>query len=136
MAAGAREFSAVQAIVDYYGPTDFPRRIKTQPHKTIEKHSVVYDLLGGPADKKIELAKLASPVTHVTGDDPPLLIIHGMKDNTVLIGQSESLKAKYKEFGLPVTLHVLPEGKHGGMEFYMKPYSRFVCEFLDKHIRE
>lgn len=128
--------SAVQAIVDYYGPTDFPRRIKTQPHKTLEKNSVVYDLLGGPADEKIELAKLASSVTHVTADDPPLLIIHGMKDNTVLIGQSESLKAKYEALGIPVALHVLPDGKHGGMEFYMKPYSGLVCDFLDKHIRK
>ena len=128
--------SVVQAIVDYYGPTDFPRRIKTQPHKTIEKNSVVYDLLGGPADEKIELAKLASSVTHVTADDPPLLIIHGMKDNTVLIGQSESLKAKYEALGIPVALHVLPDGKHGGMEFYMKPYSGLVCDFLDKHIRK
>ena len=43
--------SSVSAIIDYYGPTDFILRSKTQPSRANEVGSVVYNLLGGGADK-------------------------------------------------------------------------------------
>ena len=70
------------------------------------------------ADKKVELAKLASAAHHVTKDDPPLLIFHGDKDNTVLIDQSEAIIKAYKSKGLSVRMNVLPGKKHGGAVFY------------------
>ena len=106
--------SSVSAIIDYYGPTDFILRSKTQPSRANEVGSVVYNLLGGGADKKVELAKLASAAHHVTKDDPPLLIFHGDKDNTVLIDQSEAIIKAYKSKGLSVRMNVLPGKKHGG----------------------
>ncbi len=75
--------SRVDAIVDYYGASDFIQRTKSQPHKTIKEGSIVNLLLGGPADQRVELARLASSAFHVTPDDPPLLMIHGGKDNKV-----------------------------------------------------
>ena len=99
--------SSVSAIIDYYGATDFILRSKTQPSRANEVGSVVYNLLGGGADKKVELAKLASAAHHVTKDDPPLLIFHGDKDNTVLIDQSEAIIKAYKSKGLSVRMNVL-----------------------------
>ena len=35
------------------------------------------------------MLKLANPVTYITPDDPPILILHGDKDSTVDLKQSE-----------------------------------------------
>ena len=38
-----------------------------------------------------EIGQAISPITHVTADDPPTLIIHGDKDFLVPIQQAESM---------------------------------------------
>ena len=127
--------SRVDAIVDYYGATDFIQRTKTQPHKTIKKGSVVNLLLGGPANEKVELARLASAAFHVTKDDPPLLIFHGAQDNTVLVGQSERIVDVYKNANLPVTFHVLEKSGHGGDEFFRGENRPRLVSFLDQQLK-
>lgn len=127
--------SRVDAVVDYYGATDFLQRTKTQPHKTLKEGSVVRRLLGGPADKKVELARQASAAFYVTRDDPPLLIFHGRKDKTVLIGQSERIVDAYQQAQMPVTLHVLENSGHGGEEFYAGKNRTRLVKFLDHHLK-
>ena len=86
--------SRVQAIVNIYGPTD----LTTQFART---KSVVMDFLGGKTyDEAPALYRLASPITHVTKDDPPTLILHGSIDDTVPIDQAELLVDKLKETNL------------------------------------
>ncbi len=64
--------SAVQAIVDYYGPTNFLTILsQSTPHGLSVRVSALELLLGGPPDKQPELARLASPVFHVDPEDPP-----------------------------------------------------------------
>ena len=55
----------------------------------------------------------ASPVTHVTSDDPPFLLIHGDADETVLYQNSELMKATLEEAGVPVDLLRIPGAGHG-----------------------
>ncbi|WP_206028515.1 alpha/beta hydrolase [Thalassoroseus pseudoceratinae] len=127
--------SHVDAIVDYFGPTDFVLRSKTQPDKTTKKNAPVRLLLGGPVDEKIELARLASPALHVTSDDPPLLIFHGKKDRTVLFAQSERIVEEYNKVNRLVTLHALENAGHAGGVFYREPNQTRLVNFLDKHLR-
>lgn len=127
--------SRVDAVVDFYGATDFVLRSKTQPHRANEEGSVVYRLLGGGADKKVDLAKQASAAFHVSKDDPPFLVFHGGKDKTVLIDQSERINAVYTKAGLPIALHVLKGSGHGGKEFYAGERRGLIRAFLAKHLR-
>lgn len=107
--AHLQQSSRVQAIVDWYGPADFVLRSKTQP-KHNEPGASSYQLLSGAPAEKVKLARLASGVTHVTADDPPLLILHSDKDTTVLLDQLERLRDVYKQAGLAVALQVIPGG--------------------------
>lgn len=112
--AGHRDQSSrVQGIVDYYGPSDFVARAKSHPEKSEVPSGTVYQLLGGKVTEHLELARLASPVTHVTPDDPPLLILHGSKDNTVKMDQPELMRDSYKAAGLEVKMHVREGAGHG-----------------------
>lgn len=127
--------SRVDAVVDFYGATDFVLRSKTQPHRANEEGSVVYRLLGGGADKKVELAKQASAAFHASKDDPPFLVFHGGRDRTVLIDQSERINEVYTTAGLPIALHVLKDSGHGGKEFYAGERRGLIRAFLAKHLR-
>ena len=45
------------------------------------------------------MAKAASPITYVSRDAAPFLIVHGTADNTVPLAQAESLDAALKKAG-------------------------------------
>ncbi|MGE3806070.1 MAG: alpha/beta fold hydrolase [Gemmataceae bacterium] len=127
--------SRVQAIVDFYGPSDFVLRAKNQPSRGDAPGSPVRLLLGEPPSKNLELAKSASPAYHVSKDDPPLLILHGDKDGKVLLDQSERMVAEYRKAGLSVTLEVLPGAGHGGAAFFTPEYRKKVASFLMEQLR-
>jgi acetyl esterase/lipase len=55
----------------------------------------------------------ASPISHVSADDPPFLLMHGDKDDQVAFAQSEAMEAKLKAAGVAVKLLRVPGGGHG-----------------------
>jgi acetyl esterase/lipase len=119
--------SRVQAVCDFCGPTDIAKAgSKGGPKGAIGK------LLGGDPNEKGELAKLANPLTHVTKEAPPFLIVHGDQDKTVPLGHSEELEAALKKAGVPVRLYVARGQGHGlgGEEV-----NAVVREFFDRTLK-
>jgi acetyl esterase/lipase len=127
--------SRVDAVVDYFGPSDFLMRSKNQPSKTEQPGSPVRLLLGGPASEKTDLARMASPAFQVTDQAPPLLIIHGDKDSTVRLAQSERMVDAYRVHKRDVTLEVVAGAGHGGGEHFNPARRKSVADFFDKHLR-
>lgn len=126
--------SAVQAIVDYYGPTNFLTILKqSTPHGLSVRVPALQLLLGGQPDEHPELARLASPVSHVDSQDPPLLLIHGDQDPQVPINQSHELHGKYKALKLPVQFEVVHGGFHGGKDFFDEKRNAIVQTFLEEN---
>lgn len=109
----ASQSSRVQGIIDFYGPSDFVKRSENHPAKTDHPEGGVYKLLGGPVKENLEATRVASPVTYISKDDPPLLILHGTKDRTVFFDQSEIMRDAYLAKELDVTLHAVPGAGHG-----------------------
>ena len=83
--------SRVQAVVDMFGPAD----LTVQFNGGYESARRVF----GDFDPA-----LASPVTYVTADDPPFLMLHGEQDKLVPIEQSEILLAALQAAGVPAEL--------------------------------
>lgn len=104
--------SRVACVVDFCGPSDFLAIPKDAP-KASESTGPIYKLLGGPLGEKQDLAKAASPITYVTKDDPPFLIVHGTADNTVAIKQAELLHAAQQKAGVNTTFVTITGGGHG-----------------------
>lgn len=127
--------SRVQAVVDYYGPTDFILRAQTQPERTEPPGSRGHKLLGCPVRDNEAIARLASPAWHVSADAAPLLIIHGTADTTVLLDQSQRLFDAYRGHKLDVQLHLVPGAAHGGPQYALPEHRRPVAEFLDSRLR-
>ncbi|MAT15116.1 MAG: lipase [Planctomyces sp.] len=122
--------SRVQGVVDFFGAHDFILRSKTQSEKTSTPGSSVYRLFGGTVADKQDLARLASAVTHVSDDDPPVLILHGTEDSTVLPDQAKRLEEVYQDAGLPVELIMIEGAGHGGKVFDEPQYREKIRAFV------
>lgn len=104
--------SDVQAIVSFFGASNLQTILsQSTPHGVSVREPALRFLLGGLPDEKPELARLASPVTHVHAGSPPLLLIHGDADPQMPPEQSVELQRVYEQAKLPVTLEVIPGGK-------------------------
>lgn len=132
----ADESSAVQAVVDFFGPTDMLQMSKPpgQAHHDAPD-SPESQLIGGPIQQNKDKAARADPITYITPNDPPFLIIHGDRDATVPMNQSELLEAALKKARVPVTFRVLPGAGHGGPAFNAPDVRDQVAAFFDKHLR-
>lgn len=121
--------SRVCCVVPFCGPANFlaPKRFEGG-----RSPSAVDLLLGGKIEEKQELAKQASPITHVSKDDPPFLVVHGTADNTVPFEQAEMFSEALQKAGVDVTLVRILGGGHGigGDEVQQR-----VKAFFDKHLR-
>lgn len=128
--------STVQAVVDFFGPSDFVLRGKSQPEKAYSEKAGSYALLGGNLNGKIapEMERRASPAAYVTDKSPPLLILHGVEDQQVLMDQSERMVQIYQAAGRPVELIRVAGAGHGGAAFFMSEnYDRVEQFFLKQH---
>ncbi len=129
--------SSVQAIVDYYGPTNLASILpQSTPHGLSVRQPALDLLLGGQPEAVPEVAELASVVTHVDASDPPLLILHGDQDPQVPINQSHELHGAYKELGLPVHFEVVHGAAHGGPAFYDAERYALVRRFMEKALSD
>ncbi|MEZ6045928.1 MAG: alpha/beta hydrolase [Planctomycetaceae bacterium] len=126
--------SRVQAVIDFFGATDFELRLRTQPEHVNPSDSGVYKLLGGTIGDKLELARQASAVTHISKDDPPLLVLHGTEDKTVPFNQSERIVEVYQEAGLPVEFIPLEGAGHGGDAFASPEVQEQITKFIRKNL--
>jgi acetyl esterase/lipase len=118
--------SRVACVVDFCGPSDFPNF-----ELTPGAQNPVTKLLGGLPKDKPEVAKAASPITYVTKDDPPFLIVHGTADRTVPFNQAERLYDAQRKAGVDTTFVKIEGGGHGigGPEIETR-----VRAFFEKHL--
>jgi acetyl esterase/lipase len=125
--------SRVSAVCDWFGPSDLARIGDAPSHMDhLAANSPESRLLGGAVLENQEKARQASPVTYVTDDDPPFLIMHGDQDPTVPLQQSRILHAALKEAGVESTLHVVEGAGHG---FRGPEIDRMVQRFFDFHLK-
>ncbi len=133
-----KQSSRVQAVVDFYGPTDFlqmdahalPNGMKHDPENSPESQ-----LVGGPIQQNPEKVARANPITYVSKDDPPFLILHGDRDPLVPVHQSDLLFAALQQAGVPVIFHKLVGAGHGGPQFALPEVRAMVLTFLDRHLK-
>ncbi len=127
--------SRVQAVCNWFGPTDL---LKLSP--PFVKNNAVTRLLGGTTGEKKDLAVKADPITHVTADDPPFLIMHGTKDPLVPLSQSELLEAALKKAKVECELCVFKDAGHGDAEFRKHlqgdAHKTKIADFFAKNLKK
>lgn len=127
--------SRVQAVCDWFGPTDFlrindvPRNINFTPADSPEAA-----LIGGLVEENHDKAAKANPITYVSNDAPPFLIVHGDNDMLVPLNQSQLLFDALKKAQVEATLEVIAGGGHGNKKFKSRTLSKQMENFFKKHL--
>ena len=125
--------SAVSCVVDWFGPTDFLHWGDGSVIKSNNKDDVIAKLFGGPVSEKKELAAKGSPITFVSKDSSPMLLMHGDRDPLVPLQQSQDFQAALEKAGASVTLKVYPGQGHGGPSFINDEAKKLMFDFVTKH---
>ncbi|MGE3819033.1 MAG: alpha/beta hydrolase fold domain-containing protein [Isosphaeraceae bacterium] len=126
--------SEVQCVADLYGPAELSRMglfPSSMDHEADDSPESL--LIGGPLLKNPDAARAASPVSYVSADDPPFLIIHGTKDDVVPYDQSARLHDALHKAGVQTTLIPVERGGHGNFGNPEIPLR--IQTFFDKHLR-
>lgn len=131
------ESSRVQAVVDWYGAMDF---LQMRFYPAISNHDAMGSpesrFVGGPIQKNPERAATANPISHVSPDDPPFLVMHGTIDDLIPFNQSELLVEALRQRGVPVSFVPVPDVGHGGGGFTTSANYQTVYSFLDARLRD
>ena len=136
--------SAVQAVVDWYGPTESFLKMDEQlaaSGRGVPDHarpdSPESLLLGRLITEVPELVEQASPMTYIKSYAPPFLIQHGMQDGIVPVEQSIHFAAELGRVAgaSKVSFEILPEAQHADPAFETPGNVERVLDFLDSHLR-
>jgi acetyl esterase/lipase len=128
---GWAEFSSkIQAAVAYCPAIDF--FTSDWPERHNQPKGPVFLLLGGdPRKDKGDLAKKASPLTYLTKQTAPILVVHGDKDTTVPPEQGKLLYDALQKAGVESSLKILAGKRHEELD----PRNELAMPFFDKHLK-
>jgi acetyl esterase/lipase len=147
VSAGVREFegrggwagssSRVGAVCAWFAPSDF-LSMPGQPSKIDRSKPDCPEamLIGGPLAEKPDVARAASPVTHVGPESAPFIIMHGIDDEVVPVEQSRILHRALTGAGVESTLRLFEKTGHGGgWPAFQSPATKAeVLAFFERHI--
>ncbi len=133
--------SRIQALVDWFGPTDFLQMdaqlaasdLAPAPQFAHNGATSPESLILGATITEIpDLVRAASPLTYLSAAAPPMLIQHGDRDDTVPCEQSVIFAAAARALlgETKVTLELLPGARHADPAFGAPHNVEKVLEFL------
>ena len=104
-----RESSRVQTVVARAAPFDLTKMGHSLNLSLLLGARLVDDISSQETRRYID----ASPVTFLSSDDPPMLLIHGDKDKIVPYEQSLNFLSKLRQEGIASKLITIPGAGHG-----------------------
>ncbi len=128
------ETSEVTCVVNFFGPSelltmnDNPSKIDHNAQTSPESK-----LVGGTLQENPDIARNASPISWVSAEDEPSLIVHGTKDELVPYPQSVNFEKALEAVGVPTILLTVEGGGHGAG--FGPSVNEAVAEFLNHHLR-
>ena len=102
------ESSAVDAVVDEFGPADL-----NEPDWPQRSVFMIHRVFGATPGTASPILTQASPITHVAAGDPPFLIVQGTDDQVVPMSQSEHFASQLRADDVPVEVVLVDGGRHG-----------------------
>jgi acetyl esterase/lipase len=135
--------SRVQAVVDWFGPTDFLQMDRQLvelgfPPSHDDPDSPESLLIGAPIQFCPDLVKMVNPITYVTADSAPFLIEHGTLDAVVPCTQSRVFADALTGIAGSDRVTFIPlegAGHGGGPQFWHPDNIRLVINFLEKQLK-
>ncbi len=122
------QVSDVDAVVDWFGPIDMARMENCETVKGADSPEAA--LIGAaPADSP-DMVALISPITYVSKNTVPMLVIHGNSDSVVPYCQSVNFSEELKKEGKLVDFITVEGGEHGPVTFNEDTFKAMI-DFFD-----
>jgi acetyl esterase/lipase len=125
------ESSAVQCVVDFFGPAD----LSLYAASPGVEDAYMVPVFGKAVKADPEVYKAASPITYASKTSPPTLILHGNIDLIVPIVHSETLYKKLKDAGAPAEMITVRGEGHGWTGPPLRRSYDDALKFLDTHLK-
>jgi acetyl esterase/lipase len=104
---------AVAGAISFYGPVYLADGWREPPRPDpLDVRAVLETYLGGTPDQVPDRYAAASPVTYVSRQSPPTLLVYGQRDHIVEVRFARRLEAELRDAGVPVALLELPWAEH------------------------
>lgn len=132
--------SSVLSVIDHYGATDLAAMAEdTNSVPGVMEHfgtatSPETRLLGYIPQEHPDDAAKANPMSYLSAETVPFLILHGDADTRLGIGQSRRLYQALRDRGVDATFHVVPGANHAGPEFDTDEAHALEIEFLHRTV--
>ena len=95
--------NCVQAVADWFGPTSADS----------DRLSAIYLGCLASLNCDADRMKAASPISHISRDDPPTQILHGDSDDLVPLAESKAFEQALRAAGVEVEFRVIEGAGHG-----------------------
>ncbi|MGV6988507.1 alpha/beta hydrolase fold domain-containing protein [Testudinibacter sp. P80/BLE/0925] len=153
---GEREFdvgenldqsSVVQAAIDLYGLSDLTQigaDYSAEVQALHDGDNVSEALMlngippfaaGGAVKANPELAAQANPITHISNNTPPFLLLHGDADVLVSPSQTQILFEALAEKGVSAERYVVKNADHAGVYWAQPQVMQRVIDFLNQQFK-
>lgn len=121
--------SAVQAACPWYGPAEC-----SLDEFCGIKYSHYLDL-DGKVSLDSELAKRANPITYITENTPPFLLLHGEEDTCVPIWRSEEMYQALVDHGADATFVRIKGAGHADIRFFQPQVMDIIIDFFNRVLK-
>ncbi len=127
--------SAVDAVVNYFAPTDFMTLQKGRSEQVASgPDAPEAQLLGHAILENPTRSRWASPLTYVHSDAPPFLHIHGEHDDLTPLEQTRNLHNALETAGTTSKMLLVRGAGHGGRRMFdHRPIRDRVASFIQRH---
>lgn len=141
--------SDVQAVIDLYGISDVTKIGADYNEQVQAAHrsagatealwvngSPVFGGKDGGILANPEGAKAATPMTYISSQTPPFLLMHGDADTLVSPSQTELLRQALEEHHIEATRYLVKGAAHGGQYWVQPEIMEIFRGFFDKHLKK
>lgn len=124
------ESSKVNAVVAFFGPTDF--MTDDWPKPTI---GILHNFFGGTKEEKADAYRKASPITYVNAGDAPMLLIQGTKDVLVPWAQATAMGDALSKAGVYGRVDLILGAGHGWGGAELQRTADATTAFFDQFLK-
>ena len=123
----------IKAVVDFFGPTDLVD-MYNNPASILAPPTILSSVIGGTPVTHPLMYSHSSPVTYVTNQVPPTIILHGGLDPVVSVNQSVVLRDLLVAAGVPNEYVYYPTELHGWTGANLTHSFDRIQAFLSVHV--
>jgi dipeptidyl aminopeptidase/acylaminoacyl peptidase len=133
---GATQPELYRCVVSWAGVSDLAGLVQTElkAHGArSDRYEYARTAIGDPRTELERLTR-ASPITYAASYRPPVLLLHGSRDESVPVEQSERMAAALKAAGHDVSLTIVPEGHVDWSHEHESAALAQIAAFLERNI--